>query len=628
MKYFFQTLLISLITFSSACNHKEENALEHVLAMAGKNRTELEKVLKRYATNPADSLKLKAAEFLIENMPGKYSEYMEGQWSDLATVYLRWTSSSDKQMVLDAYKLDEPVRKDDVTHITAEYLISNIELAFKVWREIPWGKEIPFDIFCEEILPYRVGMEPLENWREKVLASFADLYESFREDTTGITSVQACCRVNDMLPRFRMDKDFPDMSYTQLMATTRSTCDGMAALTIFAMRGLGIPVTLDYTPKWDNLPTGHSWNSVYDNTSGKHISFMGTQSNPGQPHQGTTLLKTKAFRRMYGHQHNVSTEEAYISPLLQDVNHIVDITSETEYCIDIWFSIPEDHSTQKGHIFLATLNEMEWQPIAWGIVTPWNLEFHSLKRGLYLPVYYHDGVLTPAGNPFKFQQTSCHFYQPHSFRITSFKSIAQSDYIWCHKMIGGRFEVATRVDFSDAKTIHTVDNIPGPHYNDVSVNLSSAYRYIRYVSPVDGRGNVSMLEFYDENNEIIRGAAIGTSGKNEATSNDKVFDGDVDTFFEAASGPSWAGLDFGEPRRISRIRYLPRTTGNGIYEGHVYELFYWNGKEWQSLGQKTATSQILQYDAPVNTLFFLKNVTKNRMHKKPFVFESGAQQWF
>jgi hypothetical protein len=96
---------------------------------------------------------------------------------------LRWTSSSDKQMVSDAYRLGDLVIKADVTDITAAYLISNIELAFKVWHEMPWGKDIPFDVFCEEILPYRVSAEPLENWREKALASFADIYRSFMEDT-------------------------------------------------------------------------------------------------------------------------------------------------------------------------------------------------------------------------------------------------------------------------------------------------------------------------------------------------------------------------------------------------------------------------------------------------------------
>jgi hypothetical protein len=47
--------------------------MEAVLKRAGGNRPELEKVLQHYSVNPGDSLKYKAAVFLIENMPGHYS---------------------------------------------------------------------------------------------------------------------------------------------------------------------------------------------------------------------------------------------------------------------------------------------------------------------------------------------------------------------------------------------------------------------------------------------------------------------------------------------------------------------------------------------------------------------------
>ena len=615
-------------------HHKFERYAEiaSVLRLAGNNRAQLKQVLKHYSRVSADSLKLRAAEFLIVNMPGKYSEYYDAPWNDLATVYLRWTSSSDKQLMLDTYQLGEPVRKDDVTHITAEYLINNINLAFKVWEETPWGKYIPFDVFCEEILPYRVSTEPLENWREKALASFADLYKSFTKDTS-ITTVTACSKVNDKLPRFRMDKDFPPMSFSQLMATTRGNCDRMAVLAVFSMRALGIPVTLDYTPQWPYADVGHTWNSVYDNTTGEHISFIGTERNPGASHRGTSKEKAKAYRNVFARQQNVSLDNKNIPPLLRSINHIVDVTSDTEYCIDLWFPIPKNHSNEKGHIFLSILKEMEWRPIAWGIVTPWSLEFHSMKRGLYLPVYYRNGVQTPAGYPFRLKSNShrifsCSFYQPLYSQTLSFTSIAPgNDSQWLSKMKGGKFEVANRSDFSDAKTIHTID-WAGSYYNTVSVKLSSAYRYVRYVSPDGGCGHVSILEFYDENNENLRGNVIGTPGANAETSNDKIFDGDVDTFFEAASDLSWVGLDLGKPRRIAKIRYLSRTNGNGIYEGHVYELFYWNGEEWHSLGRQTATSHILQYEAPANALFYLKNLTKNRMYKTPFVIENEVQQWF
>ncbi len=618
--------LLLVFVFSIACSLHFSPEIEEVLLLAGDNRGELEKVLKHYARIPGDSLKLRAAEFLIVNMPGKYSAYYDAPWNDVATVSLRWTSSSDKQLVLDTYRLGEPVRKDDVTYITAEYLINNIDLAFKVWQEQPWGKTIPYDVFREEILPYRVATEPLENWREKVLASFADLYLSFKNDTA-ITTVEACSQVNDRLPRFRMDKDFPNMSYSQLMATTRGTCDAMAALSVFAMRGLGIPVTLDFTNKWIGLPYGHSWNSVWDNHSNNHISFMGCQSNPGKPHQGTTLMKAKAYRRFYGNQQNVRLDAADIPPLLHNINYISDVTSETEYCIDIWIPIPKDHLKPKGHIFLAILNGMEWQPVAWGTATDYNLKFNSVKSGLYLPIYYHNGIQTPAGYPFKLQSNTASFFKPYSSNTYSFKSIAPINSEWLHQMRGAKFEVANRSDFSDAKTVYTIET-PGLGFHTVPIKLKSSYRYVRYITTIGKRCHVSILEFYNENNEKLQGTVIGTPGVNTTRTNDKVFDGDTDTFFEAASEKSWVGLDLGEPRRIAKIRYLPRTDGNSIYEGHVYELFYWEGSEWHSLGTQKANSDVLQYKVPARALFFLKNVTKNRIYKMPFIIENGMQQWF
>ncbi|MDR2038399.1 MAG: carbohydrate-binding protein [Bacteroidales bacterium] len=410
-------IIIIPIFFLFSCTSGYSPEIEYVLQQAGSNRPELERVLKHYGRNPADSLKLKAAGFLIANMPGKYSEYYDAPWNDVATVMLRWTSSSDKRLVMDTYQMDEPVIEHDLTHISAEYLINNIELAFMVWREMPWGKNIPFDIFCEEILPYRVSTEPLENWREKVLASFADFYRTFGEDTS-ITVVEACNRVNDRLPRFRMDNDFPPMNYTQLMATTRSTCDGMSALTIFVMRGLGIPVTYDFTPKYVELKAGHSWNSVYD--SAVHVSFMGTQSNPGEPHQGTDFHIAKIYRHVYANQKNVTTDAVNIPPLLKDVNGMIDVTAEYGKSADIRVPLLNSHLNKTGYAFLAILQGDVWHPVGWGVVTGDSIQFLSAGKNIYyLPVYYNNGVQSPASYPFLLNEDgSCRFIKPDAEKLT------------------------------------------------------------------------------------------------------------------------------------------------------------------------------------------------------------------
>ncbi|MGV8093923.1 MAG: hypothetical protein AB2L24_18840 [Mangrovibacterium sp.] len=47
--------------------------VEKALKYAGDNRGQLEQVLEHYSKTPADSLKLRAAQFLIANMPGHWS---------------------------------------------------------------------------------------------------------------------------------------------------------------------------------------------------------------------------------------------------------------------------------------------------------------------------------------------------------------------------------------------------------------------------------------------------------------------------------------------------------------------------------------------------------------------------
>jgi hypothetical protein len=612
----------------SACSHYSPE-IESVLKQAGSNRSELEKVLKHYGRDPADSLKLRAAEFLIVNMPGKYSEYYDAPWNDVATVCLRWTSSSDKQKVLDAYGLGNPVVREDVKHITAEYLISNIELAFRVWRERPWGKHVPFDVFCEEILPYRINTEPLENWREKALASFADLDSVLNKPAT--TAVEACGTVNGLLPRFQIDRDYPPMNYSQLMATARGRCDEMAALAAFSMRALGIPVTIDFTPQWPNRNIGHTWNAVCD-SAGNHISFMGAQSNPGRPHQGINWNKNKVYRRTFAQQKNIESDN--IAPELFNLQ-ITDISSEHKGFIDVEIDMHVEPARHTKRVYLMAMGEVVWNPVGWGQVDGQKIRFSSTGiNNLYLPVYYIAGIPTPAHYPFWLREDSTlHFFNPDTMnmqQITLTKFAPAFD--WNVRMRQGVFEGANRSDFSDAGKLYTIQETPELHFQEIGINPANRYRYVRYVSPPGGFCNVAEIEFYGSDSAKLQGTVIGTSGswKKSLNTRDKVFDGDPVTFFDAPHEDNgWTGFELDKPERINKIRFLPRNDGNIFYRGRVYELFYWNGEKWQSLGKEAASDCLaLQFKVPANALFYLIEISENnRETTRVFTIKDGKQQW-
>ncbi|GHT77085.1 hypothetical protein AGMMS50262_17200 [Bacteroidia bacterium] len=617
-------LLISYFLFSCT-HHRYSQEIASVLQQAGDNRSELEQVLKYYSQDPADSLKLRATEFLIMNMPGKYSEYYDAPWNDVATVNLRWTSSSDKQMVLDTYKLGNPIVKEDVKYITADYLINNIEMAFKVWREQPWGKYITFNTFCEEILPYRVNNEPLENWREKVLASFADINRLFQKQSN-ITAVAACAEVNRLLPTFRIDKDFSQMNYSMLMATTRGTCDEISTLAVFVMRALGVPVTIDFTPKWYNYNHGHTWNTVSDSL-GNHIPFLGTEIGPGLP-----LSTTKKFRRMFANQENSIT----CLPLGLENILIKDVSLEYSGYMDIEIPIrfSSVYPSEKGS--LAAWGIEQWNLIGWGDVDQQKIRYSVNKNVLYMPTFYSNKTQTPVNYPFMLNENNeIKFFEPDTIhcQAISIGEIAPSDTLGFPRMVSGIFEGANHSDFSDAHVLHIIKEVPGNYFQSVKIKNHKKFRYVRYVSPKDKEAycNVAEIRFYDNNKIQLQGISIGTKGvwpTNQTMTYEKAFDGNTSTYFDADSNDSWTGLDLGEAKQISEIHYLPRTGDvHGIYEDQIYELFFWNGQEWQSLGKQKASVYPLTYQVPTNALLNVKNITIDKRGGRIFIFQNGNQKW-
>lgn len=74
-------LMILALLFTTSCN----NDLDASLKVSGDNRKELEKVL-NYFENDEDPLKLKSAEFLIENMPC-HSTYYGKQMNQYIEAY-------------------------------------------------------------------------------------------------------------------------------------------------------------------------------------------------------------------------------------------------------------------------------------------------------------------------------------------------------------------------------------------------------------------------------------------------------------------------------------------------------------------------------------------------------------
>ena len=68
---------------------------------------------------------------------------------------------------------------------------------------------------------------------------------------------------------------------------------------------------------------------------------------------------------------------------------------------------------------------------------------------------------------------------------------------WSGRMVGGMFQGANQADFSDAVTLHTISVTPTEGiYTLVPITGAGSFRYLRYLSPNGGWGNVAEVKFF------------------------------------------------------------------------------------------------------------------------------------
>ena len=317
---------------------------------------------------------------------------------------------------------------------------------------------------------------------------------------------------------------------------------------------------------------------------------------------------------------------------------IRDVNDSYFDCKDITISFTQKPPKKSKYAYLSNFNNRDWIPVYWGKTNGRKAVFNKMGKDVaYLPVYYDQWGVTPAADPFILtKEGEVKKLIPDHSKIQTL--ILKRKYKLGdvpkkgELLVGGRFQVADKADFSDSLTVYVVDTLPEILYNPVNLTLKKPYRYFRFLSPPNSQGGqISEIEIYSTDSKTkLTGKVIGNTHCDSGWEAENVFDGNPLTSYQCAWGEiGWVGLDFGKPTNIAYFRYLPRNDDNFIKEGEEYELFYWENYQWNSLGKQTGTSkQYLEYtNAPLNALFWLRNLTKGK-EERIFTYENGKQIWW
>lgn len=639
--------LYILLLLQVSCSHSSDGGeLEGALDMAGNNRTELEKVLSHYAD---DTLKYKAAVFLISNMP--YHTFYEGEGISKIHEFYQCCShrkKSDIPLIADSFMAQNGAIevknlrvKNDITSIGSSLLIQHIDQAFLAWQHFPWGKEVAFDEFCEYVLPYRVGTEIPAEWRNSILQSWKPVTDSLtKEQVTDPVKVAKIVfdKLYQQHPVFSSQMPALPNIGPHIIDYNVGNCRDMSDIVLYTFRALCIPCSKDCLLSGD-YNTTHSWNSLANKET-----WIDLASGTFLPASTYKDVKAKAFRETFSLQADKAEEleddKRNVPPLFRfpKFKDVTEIYADGQLMpeITIGENLLTENTDKSKPYYLCIPKKQEWIPVDYSYLRKGRLSYRNFKAGTVICIaQYQQGKMVPSTLPMRTLmekgkgKLAIFKNKKEMEEIVLYTKFPPIDEPFLKNMAGGVVEGANRADFSDADVLVKVSMAPSRLCSTFYPTGNRSYRYVRYRGADSTHCDIAEVSFYASPSDTtaLKGEILASKG-DKWEEQAKALDGDYYTSYssESPSG-SWVGLKFSRSEAIRKIILVPRNRDNFIRQGDLYELYAWEHQKWCSLGIKEATADSITFQSPKGSLLYLKDLTRGNQ-ERVFEYKHGKQIWW
>ncbi|MFC5979095.1 transglutaminase domain-containing protein [Flavobacterium salmonis] len=387
--------------------------IKNSLNKAGNNVQELETVIKHYKKQ-SDNEKLKAAYFLIANMDKKgtyINDLVDDKGISVGFNISNFKNENEEKKWLDSVtsfrgKLHEYENfLPDLKHISAQFLINNIDRAFEVKQKSPFCKGISDADFYEYILPYRVDLEKLEFWRDSVLNNFSkEQIDSIYNFSTVLAATNYVDKIYQKRFKFgerRYFKEKKVRSYSELIKDKEGKCNDMCNLVVLALRALGIPSGFDSIKyKRASNDVGHEWCFVKDIKTNKNYQFDALSNNgPGffnLPYKNAPKVARKQYALLA--DASVKNDKSVIHPDFFE-NNMLDVTSEYFETTNVTIQLEKKFQEP---LYLCIWHKGWWKPVDY-FYNPnqTNATFNNIsKDNLYCLTKYRFFTTEQVNEPF------------------------------------------------------------------------------------------------------------------------------------------------------------------------------------------------------------------------------------
>lgn len=658
-------IALTILLAVTSCT-RDDLYVHYALKAAGDNRKELKTVLRHYRKEDPDKEKLKAAKYLIANMPGHYSyadttainSYYRTALSILGTgPSPDWQRDTLRQISDRDYPGLTRYIVSDVQIMTADYLIHNIDHAFTQWKTRPWAQHLTYEEFRDWILPYKVTeLQSFDDWRDVLSSYYSDSISTVPATDFDRNSIYGAIEIvrNEIHSKqsdiglrviWEGQAGIPLRSAETWTHMTYGSCMDYVTMGTAVFRSLGFPAAVDQVPSWGRNSEGHSWYVFPDDRGREQVTINSLILGAGMqfyPYECIPKVwrNTNTINRNLVKYRNTAK---YVYPFelcQQDVTERYNLTSDL-----VIETIREQTAKLKDrkYVYIAMAVNSDgphWRVLDYGTLKRGKALFRNMGRNMqYIALGYDGHSLIPISNPFilhksgKVKYINSHDYSSGDSPKTISMDLRRKYYESYNvvdmrrRLLGGKLQCSDSPDFKDALTLYTIEDTEIPYL--IELDADRPYRYWRYLTPEGSWGSISELSFHDENGNKLTGKGIANPEAGQDAI-DRAYDGNLLSNFEINQPDgNWVGMDMGKPAVVRYASVSPRSDDNDICPGNEYELYCFDGQGWRSLGYQVAAGNTIHYDGiPLNTLLWLRNYTRGN-NERPFIIreELNLEWW-
>jgi len=352
-------------------------------------------LLKKYQSDPADSIRRDALHFLVNEISDQTSEQpflwkingidtfeiiidsltkLPNSLAAISRLNLvsgtQWVNDRD---IIDTYRLEQE-------------MISAVSL----WNKYPWSKGVPKDIFLEYLLPYKVHAEYPDNWREhltKATDTFINRwqaeYRNHPDDSkfTNSNEFYFDLIVNTASRWFGYGPDALKIagspSFSELLLSPVGGCKKGSFFCAYVLRSAGIPATVDIVPYWGSQNGTHA-SEVYWNSQERRMT-----PGPGRKFHPAAKVFRLTFNNQFSWTKGIKPFVNENDFLLNDLrnDYWKDVTGEHNVTSDI--HVPVFVPLQApAFAYICVYNFNNWVPLFWGRVDKGDAIFKNMGRNI------------------------------------------------------------------------------------------------------------------------------------------------------------------------------------------------------------------------------------------------------